>query len=493
MKPIPLFGSGVNGYSAYVSRQLRLNCFYEIRKDGDKNQLIVRGTPGTTIYITLPSAPIRGWHVVSNVLYVVAGLTLYTVGTNGAIATVGGLDIASSGNVGISDNGVQLLVVDGLAGYIYTIIAGTYAQAALDAAGSFGKITDVNFPNGTSSVCFLDGRLIVPKPNTRQFYVSEFYDGTGWTNVYSLPTYATKDNNSDLLISVSSMNGILILFGQQSTEFWQNVGSSPLPFGRIAGATKNKGIAAQYSLAFIEDVQLLVAQGLYGGYVEVVMMQGFNMERVSTEDIDNIIRSFAVWQDAVGFGYILDGNKLYQLTFPTAKRSFLYDIQNQAWTELQSGVGLSGRHLANFGITFNTFTYVSDSTTGILYKLDPNAYTDNGELIKRQITSRHVTMAGNRFGVDEIYLDLETGVGLQYGQGCDPQIMLQVSKDGGRTFGIERWKPMGKVGQYKSPRVMWNRLGASQDFVFQWTMTEPVKFTIVGGSVKVRHQEGVEG
>lgn len=223
------------------------------------------------------------------------------------------------------------------------------------------------------------------------------------------------------------------------------------------------------------------------------MVQGFNMKKVSTEDIDNIIRGFTVWQDAVAFGYILDGHKMYQITFPTAERSFLYDVTTDFWFELQTGVSLSARHMANFGITFNTFTFVSDTTTGTIYKLDPTVYTDNGTPIKRQLTSRHVNMDGNRFGIDEVYLDMETGVGIQYGQGSDPQIMMQISKDGGRTFGTERWRSIGKVGQYKSPRVEWDRLGASQDFVFQWTMTDPVKFTIVGGSVKIRQEEGRQG
>lgn len=493
MQPIPLFGSGVNAYSAYVTRQRRLNCFYEIKQDGDKAQLIIRGTPGVVSFITLPDRPIRGWHVVSNVLYVVAGLVLYSVLPNGTITSLGSLDPSSVGNVRLDDNGVQVLIVDGLAGYIYTLVTGSYAQAGLNAAGSFGKITDVNFPNGATSICFLDGRLIAAKPNTRQFYCSEFYDGTGWTNVQSLPTFGTKDNNSDLLVTVSALNGVLMLSGQQSTEFWQNVGTSPLPFGRVAGATRNEGIAAQYSLAFINDVRLFVGQSLYGGNVEISIVEGFNISKVSTEDIDNIIRSFSVWQDAIAFGYILDGHKMYQITFPSAGRSFLYDITTKFWFELQSGVGLTGRHIANFGITFNTFTFICDTTSGIIYKFDPNVFTDNGNIIKRQVTSRHVAMGGNRFGIDEVYLDMETGIGLQYGQGSDPQIMMQISKDGGRTFGVERWRSLGKVGQYKSPRVKWDRLGASQDFVFQWTMTEPVKFTIVGGAVSIRQQEGVKG
>lgn len=492
MKRISLFGSSLLSNSAVISRQKRLNCFFEIRQDGDKAQIVVRGTPGLVSILELPGFPIRGWRVVSNVLYVVAGLSLCKVQQNLSVTIVGTFDANSTAMCCLTDNGVQLLIVDGVVGYIYTLVTGVYAQTALNAAGSFGKITDANFPNGTNSCTFMDGRGIVAKPNTRQFYCSEFYDMTDWTNVDSLPTFGTKDNNSDLLLAVTSMNGVLTLYGEQSIEFWQNVGTSPLPFGRINGATRNQGLAARYSIAFIDDIQLYLGQNLYGGYSEVTLMQGFNTRRVSTDDIEHIIGNLSLWRDGVAFGYMVDGHKMYQITFPTAQKSLLYDVTADLWSELQSGVALTGRHMANLGISFNSLNYASDSTTGIIYKMDDELFTDNGNPIKRQLTTRHIHMDGNRFAVDELYLDMETGQGLQYGQGSDPQMMLQVSKDGGHTFGPERWRSVGKVGQYKSPRVMWNRLGAAQDFVFQFTMTDPVKFVVIGGSVKVRHQEGLE-
>ena len=504
MKRIPLFGVGSFSNSAVISRQRRLNCYFEMRKDGDKEKVVVHGTPGLVSILTLPTSPIRGWRKVNNILYVVAGLSLYKVLSNYSWTVVGTLDANSTGLVGISDNNVQLLIVDGVAGYVYTITAGTYAQAALDAAGSFGKITDANFPNGTTSVAFLDGRLIVVRPNSRQFYVSEYYDATGWTNYQSLPTYATKDSTSDLLVAVSSMNGLLYLYGEQSIEFWQNVGTSPLPFGRVAGATRNLGLAAQYSIAFIDDIQLFLGQNLYGGYSQVSILQGFNLTRVSTDDIDYIIGNMdgLVWRDAIAFGYTLYGHKMFQITFPAAQKSLLYDIASDLWSDLQTGVALTGRHMANLGITFNAVDLVTDSTSGTIYQLNSETVTDNGIPIKRQLTTRHIHMDGNKFGIDELYLDMETGGNSslghlgsdpQYGQGSDPQIMMQISKDGGRTFGYEVWKSVGKVGQYKAPRVMWNRLGASRDFVFQFTMTDPILFYVVGGSVKIRQQEGKDG
>jgi hypothetical protein len=112
-------------------------------------------------------------------------------------------------------------------------------------------------------------------------------------------------------------------------------------------------------------------------------------------------------------------------------------------------------------------------------------YTDNGAAVKRQLTTRHIGVDGNEINISELFLDMETGVGLQSGQGSAPQIMLQVSKDGGRTFGVEKWKSVGAVGQYKTPRAIWRRLGSARDFVFQFTLTDPVKFTVIGGSITV--------
>ena len=498
MKRIQLFGVGVLSNSAVISRQRRLNVFFEFRKDGDKQQVVIRGTPGLTAIFELPNGPIRGWRVVANTLYIVAGIYLYRVLQNVSFSIVGNFDANSTGTVGISDNSIQVIIVDGIVGYVYTIATNTMV-----------KITDLNFPNGASSVTFMDGRLIVAEPVTvsvpvpRKFFVSEYFDALDWTNVQSLPTYATKDENSGEIVAVTAMSGILTLFGTQSIEFWQNVGTSPLPFGRVSGATRNVGLSAKYSIAFIDDMQIFLGQNFYGGYPEVDILKGFNLTRVSTDDIDHIIGNLEVFSDAIAFGYMVDGHKMYQITFPSANKSLLYDITSDLWSDLQSGVALTGRHMANMGITFNAENMVSDTTTGIVYRMNDEIPTDNGAPIKRQLTTRHINMDGNRFGIDELYLDMETGGSLQYGedsfggpqsgQGSDPQIMLQISKDNGRTFGYERWKKVGKVGQYKSPRVIWNRLGASQDFVFQFTMTDPILFIVIGGAIRVRQQEGTDG
>lgn len=484
MKAIPLFGDGVNAYSPVVSRQRRLNCFYDVRKDGDKYSSILRGTPGSVRFVQLPTYPVRGWRVVGSLLYVVAGSALYSVNTSGAYTVLGALTISNS-SVSMSDNGVQLGMVDGASLYCYTLVTGSYSQSALNTAGSFGKVTDANFPAGATSLAFLDGRIITNRPSSRQFYVSEQYDLTAWTNVSSLPTYGTKENSSDQLLAVDVLNGALVLWGAQSIEFWQDVGSFPLPFQRINGATQTWGLASVYSRAFLNNTMIFLGQNPQGG-VQVMLLNGYAPQRVSTSDIENIFSSFSTVTDATALTYIVDGHPMYQINFPTANRSFLYDALTGIWQEVQTGLAIQARHYGNLGVAFNAENYISDYSSGNIYQLRTDVYTDNGSPIKRQVASRHMHAGGNELALSELWLDIETGVGLQAGQGVDPQIMLQVSRDGGRTFGAEKWVSIGKVGQYLSPRAYWKRLGSAKDFVFQWTVTDPVKFTIVGGSAQPR-------
>lgn len=464
MKQIPLFGNGIKSYSEVVTAQRRINCFFDARPDGDKNSYVLRGTPGTVKRFELPSTPVRGWRVVGANMYVVSGRTLYKITDAGVVSSLGTM-AAATDNVSLADNGIEIMIVDGVGGYVLTV-----------ATGVFTTIVDANFPNGATTVSFLNGRFQVEKADSRQYYVGQSYAGATWTPAI----FASKENTSDPIIAVQVWNGALILWGSSSMEFWQDIGAAPVPYKRIDGASQSWGLAAVWSRAELNNSVVFLGQNPQGS-VQVLMLNGYVPTRISTSDIENIVNGFSTFSDAVALTYMIDGHPMYQLTFPTGNRSFLFDALSGQWQEVQTGLALVNRHYANLGVVFNTLNYVSDYSSGNIYQLVDTEYTDDGTAIKRQGVSRHIRHNGNPFSVDELVLDMDTGVGLQSGQGSDPQIVLKISKDGGRTFGAERWVSIGKVGQYFSPRVIWRRLGMSVDFVFQFTMTDPVKFVITSG------------
>jgi hypothetical protein len=76
---------------------------------------------------------------------------------------------------------------------------------------------------------------------------------------------------------------------------------------------------------------------------------------------------------------------------------------------------------------------------------------------------------------------MEQGTGLVTGQGSNPQIMLQVSRDGGFTYGNEMWTSFGRMGEYNK-RAEWRRLGVSRNFVFKFRITDPVKVILIAAA-----------
>jgi hypothetical protein len=473
MKIVPLFGNGIESYSAVATAQRRLNCFYDPRADNDKDAAIIRGTPGSLLWITLPTAPIRGFHVVQNTMYVVAYNALYSVNTAGTATQLGTIT-STSGRVELADNGEQLAFVDGSAGYVYDFTTLTLT-----------KIADSNFPNTCATIAFLNGRFIVEKVGTRQFYASALYDGLSWSPLI----FATKENESSVLLAVEILNGTLMLWGANGIEFWQDVGATPLPYQRINGASQSWGLAAIASRAQLNNTEIFLGQNPQG-HLQVLMINGYTPTRVSTTDVEHIISTLPTFSDAVALTYMIDGHPMYQLTFPTGNLSLLFDSLTGLWSETQTGVGLTGRHFGQYGIVFNVGNYISDATTGNIYTVTDSVYTDNGVPIKRQVRTRHIRMDGNTFGISELYLDIETGVGLQAGQGVAPTMMIRRSKDGGRTYGIERHVSMGAVGQYINPRVISRRWGMARDFVFEFTVSDPIKFVLCDGSISVYGEEG---
>ena len=100
-----------------------------------------------------------------------------------------------------------------------------------------------------------------------------------------------------------------------------------------------------------------------------------------------------------------------------------------------------------------------------------------------ELTTRHV-FDENYVTIARLIVDMETGVGLTpddngTNAGSNPQVMLKVSKDGGRTYAIERWASLGRIGQYLA-RVLFNRIGRGKDFVFKVRISDPVKRVVHG-------------
>ena len=475
MKEIPLFGQGVRSYSDFVSRQRRLNMMYDIRTDGDRKQFVAVSTHGCNLFITLPQAPIYGWHEVAGILYVVAGNGLYQVLPGGSYSLAATFPTNINQYVEMADNSAQLIIVTGSAGYVYQI--SPLPQGMV-------PITDTGFPDLATTAAFLNEKIYVNDPSTpRQFDVSANLDATSWSNPF---VFGTKESKSDPLVALRVLNGILILFGQTSMEFWQDVGSAPLAVQIIPGSALTWGCAAKNSIAAIGGTMMFLATNPDGA-VRIMEIRGYAVSPVSTSDIDTIVENFPTVSDAVAYSCSQYGHSIYQITFPSQNRTFCYDMTTKVWHEAQTGLDPQGRHIGNLGITFANQNLICDATTGNIYSLSSTAVTDAGTPIRREICTKHIRNQNNEFHLAQLVLDLEVAGALQSVD--DPYIIIRISRDGGKTFGPEKRRPLGKIGQYLTT-VKMDRLGWARDMVISISTTDPVPLYITGGSAVIELADG---
>jgi hypothetical protein len=350
------------------------------------------------------------------------------------------------------------MFVDNPNGYIYN--TSTLA---------FAEITDTDFP-GAVTVTFLNGRFVITEPNSGRFWCSASYDGLVWDAL----DFATAESDPDDVSRVIAEGGSLYLLGDKTLEVWGDSGAQDFPYARVSGGAIDWGLAARWSLVKYADSLAFLRKNRLG-QVQACVMSGGNAVPISTPAIEAIFGTYGDVSNATGLAYMLQGHAFYQINFPSVGVSWLFDGQSRSWSRLQSGT--SGRHRANISAQLQNVIYACDFENGKLYRIGADVFTDDGLVIPREFTSRHVS-DGEELTISQVWLEMESGTGTQLGQGRCPQIMMQVSKDGGHTWGNELWRELGAAGQYKT-RAVWNRLGRSRDWLFRFRVTDPVKTVFV--------------
>lgn len=461
MARVPIFGIGLTDKSPNVSAQRRVNLYLEFRPEGDRTRVVAYGTPGLSLFVDFGASPCRGHHNVGNLLYVVNRGAFWEVNNAGVMTNRGSL-LTTSGRVYFADNGTSIMLTDGTYGYTFnTSTPGT----------PLAQIVDVDYV-AANTVTWQDRYFVQDKVSSGRFYISAVDDPTSWSAL----DFSNAEGSPDNLVRVIADHGELILLGEVTTEFWGDSGTADFPFTRLGSAVVEWGLAARESLAKFDSSLMFLARNRMGES-QVVILNGYTPQPVGGHDFLSAINQYANVNDATAFSYMLGGHAFYQINFPSAGTSWLYDGATQVWSELQSD---TGRHRANIGTLFLGKIIVSDYANGKLYRLDPTVYTDNGTAIAREIISRPIFTEG-QLAISRFWLDMETGVGLTTGQGSNPQVMLSWSKDGGHSFGNEVWRSFGAIGNYTA-RAYWNRLGSPKEgmsWVFKVSITDPVKVAIM--------------
>ena len=156
--------------------------------------------------------------------------------------------------------------------------------------------------------------------------------------------------------------------------------------------------------------------------------------------------------------------------------SLVYDISTEVWHEraFLTDTGELEQHLGCCSMYAFNKTLVGDRINGNVYELSETTYTDNLNAIQRIRIYPHIIDELKQVRYSELKILLETGVGLQTGQGSNPLISLRLSKDGAKTWSDYYTTSMGAVGKYNT-EVNFRRLGIGTSITFELSSSEPVK------------------
>lgn len=416
-------------------------------------------------------------------LYGVVGSSAYLINSDWTFQNLGTL-ATQRGQVKMMDNGRTIVAVDGSqTGYTVDL-----------ATSTFGTIVDPAF-YGSTSVDYLASFLLFNKPGTQNFYCSLSNQTptavVGGQSNYALEALdslyiAQKSGYGDNLIALASLDKQLWLFGSVTTEIWYVTGGStsvPFPFAQMPNGLIQHGCAAAYSVAMIADTVIWLSKDLAGKPL-VLQSSGYQAVKISTNAIENEMQSYPRTDDAIALVYQQDGHQFYQLTFPSADKTWVFDAapdvmewHERAWMD---GAGRLHRHRANCAAHVYGVNVVGDFENGAIYNYDINAYTDAGQPIKRIRGYPHLLQDGRRQKYDRFTCDIQCG---EAGPGSnDAEIQLRWSDTRGRSWSDPVTQTMGLMGQYLA-QPQWRRLGIARDRVFEVSWTNPSLTALNGAFV----------
>lgn len=334
---------------------------------------------------------------------------------------------------------------------------------------------------GGVTVDISDNYFVYNKPDSQVWAASDLL-----SPITDPLSFASKDGSPDDLVAIIVDRREVYLLGEMSSEAWLDVGSTPFPFQRIQGSSTQQGIAAPFSCARMGNSFAYVSKNNRGEAM-VVRMNGYFPERISTHAVENTLVGQNV-SDAIAWTYQLEGHEVYVVSFPSIGENGLtwaFDNTTGLWHKwlYTNNQGQYERHRGNCCCFFNQQVLVGDYENGKLYRVSQSQYTDDGQMVRRVRRCPHITTDLQRQYFAELQIQFQPGVGLEHGQGENPQAMLRWSDDGGFTWSNENWVSIGAQGQYYT-RAMWRRLGWARDRIFEVVITDPIKAVIVSANLK---------
>lgn len=378
--PLQFAAQSYQARSVQEDPQRCINMFCEKFPSDAKSPVPVYQAPGLDLFSRLGTGPIWGLHGFLGTLYAVSGNQLFSINADGLATLIGATNLG--GIVSMADNGTQMVMVDGNAGWIYqpgglhqvlqqTALAGA-TSVVIQPTGIINAGDTINIPldsgfivyttvagaivggvvpltsplpgQATSgavatvpttvlgqilapafmpaaTVVYFDSYFVFDAAGTNQFFLSALGDGTQYDGL----DFASAQANSDLVLAVVNYHEQLLIFGQKSIEVWYDAGNATFPFARFDGAYIQRGLAAPHAICQEDNTVLWLGEdGIF------YRLNGYQPVRISTFATEHAWGQYPTLTDVSCFVLWVEGHKFAFLVFPSGKATWCYDISSGA-------------------------------------------------------------------------------------------------------------------------------------------------------------------
>lgn len=451
-------------------------------------------------------------------MFAVMGNVLYRVVADGSATRIGVL-AANGRRVSFAETGgprALLLVADGSSLWYYDLLEG-------------GPLKPIQLPEritaggGTvtpSHVCVVSGSIVVndtgsgywyysdPYPlaqDTREMYVVEdghvVYEDDGVTirtveveadkhvfeNEYGVPKYRNSYTSSDNVNAVFSVGAALLVFGPKTVEIWQRGSGEYEDWIRTSYTEQDSfGLEAPGSLASSGGSVYFVASGAKYGKC-VMRVTGTTFEKVSEEFLEEKLLSENTGS-AFGFCYSVGEHNFYCLQTASLGECWTYDGLDGGWHQRTSRDSVSGVEVRwkVSGVAYYREKFYAFTDDGLCCRFQDDYWKEDAADGTSLPMIRHrqtpvMTDGLKPYVVEE--LSVECNVGTWQDLELKPMMLLEMSKDGGMTWGNVRSASLGRTGQY-SHRVRWHNVGMNRLGVVRISYSHPTDLVLTACSIR---------
>lgn len=448
MPQIPFGAQSYTHVSRPLSAQRMVNAYLETAPPAAKTPAAVVCCFGIKDYLTIGTGPMRGGLKVNKTIYVVSGSKLYQIDSVGVVKALG--DVPGTGSVFMVSDGSQVLITADGPAYLFD-------------GATVTQINDPDFP-GAQWATYLDGYAIIGPGDGRVYINHTPFDFSAWD---ALDFASAESTPSDVVVGITDHREVFLL-KREASEVWYDSGDATYPLTRTASGYMEVGCCSKYGPVKSDNSIFFPA---HDGTIRRV--DGYTPVRISTTAIEQAIAKFES-QECIGCAWIENGHSMVGWIYNEG--TFVYDISTQLWHERQSYLSTNWR--AAFVIRGENVTLVGDRLSNRLGILSEDSFAEWDKPLVSTVTAPSIAKGNDPISHSSLELVFDNGVGLSNGQGSNPQVMLDWSDDGGRTFGVELWRSLGKQGDFRSS-ARWNRLGQSRDRVYRYSIADPVRRTLI--------------